>query len=204
MSNARKPANASVAAKSFADIMAAADSGRPTKTVQVCFSTDLHDRYTALDNELAEALEAERQQKERAAAPEGKASGQRMVSHRRSKAVEDEMQALIDDNPHAFYDVKIQAARHSEWVQAKAEHPPISDIRNDSLGVHWDSFLPVAIRMCMVDPEPTDEVLTFLGESMTTGEWDRLGLVAFQLSEGVRETPKSRSLTSIPNGSADG
>ena len=51
------------------------------------------------------------------------------------------------------------------------------------------------------DWSPTEDVLAWLDENLTAGDWERLGMVAWFLNEGTREAPKVDRALSILSGS---
>lgn len=187
----------------FGAVMASAKNARRVAKTRVCFSPDINIKYAELDLALNEALEAEEMAK--------KDRGDKPNTTRRlaptesaSTAIAEQMKTLIDENPEAVYDVKLQALPDDEWMQLRSQHPP-RDGNTDDQGVfNSDTFGKPAVFACLLDPEPTDEVRAFLADRLTHGEWERLTLMAWGLNEGTREVPKLDRALSILNGNAKG
>lgn len=186
----------------FAAVMAAKTNARPTRTITMWMSSDLAQQYGALEEQRKEAEAVEAAQERRAS--DGKQSNRRLVSKSGAKAIGAEQQALIDAHPEAQYEFKLQAAKRSDWLELKANNPPTDGVDEDALGVSFNGATIPALRLCLVDPEPSDDVVAFLENTFTAGEWDRLFIAIWGLNEGTRDFPKSRPATSTRSGSAGG
>lgn len=188
--------------KSFADVMASKDNGRRRVSTQVCFSPDLEARYRALEVDLEEALDSEARTRD----PEsGAAKGRRLGdSSRKSVEIAQEMSDLVDENATAFYDLTFEQQRRHDWLRLRTEHPPRDGRPEDAGAFNAETFGPAAVRLCLIDPEPSDDVFAYLDENLSTGEWERLTMVVWELNEGQRTVPKSRLASSILSGSAAG
>lgn len=181
--------------KSFDDIMAAvekAGGARARATHSICLDAEVARQIADLDAEY-EAAVADEERATEGADGESKKSSRRMNAPSRSEQIASERDAIVDANPDAFYDITVQSARLHEWSELQAEHPPVEGNANDdAIGVHWVDFIPAAVRMCLVDPEPTDKVLAFFEENLTPFEWDRLGMAVLGVNGTRRDRPKSR------------
>jgi hypothetical protein len=183
---------------SFADVMASKNNGRRRATARVCFSPDIETRYRELEAELEDAYSAEQ------ARDPDKPSGRRLAEEPRSVQIAKQMADLIADNAESFYELVFEQARRHDWLQIRTAHPPRDGNVNDGGLFNHETFPPEAIRLCLVDPEPTDETMEFLEENLSNGEWERLSVTVWMLNEGSREAPKSRLASSILNGSGAG
>ena len=186
---------------SFADVMKAADNGRRKGSTTLCFNSDLDREYRELEVELEDAIADEA----RAASDESRSTGRRVAQKPRSHEVAAAMKAVREDNPHAFHDVVLQALPRAEWLALRAKHPPRDSHKDVDGGVfNSETFPPAAVGACLVDPEPSDDVLAWLSENLTSGDWDRLGVLAWALNEGSREATKLDRALSILSGNAAG
>ncbi|HLR84948.1 MAG TPA: hypothetical protein VK059_08355 [Nocardioidaceae bacterium] len=183
---------------SFDDIMRnvqATGGARATSSLTVCFVPAISQQLQELEFELAEAREREQDNRLTRRDPDSDRSSSHRVGDDGPSSVEEleaKRDALIADNEGAFYDLQFQAARRDEWSDLKAMHPPKDDVAEDErMGVHWKSFVPAVVKKCLTDPEPSDKVLDFLAESLTSGEWDRIGVAVIRLNNTVRDRPKS-------------
>lgn len=186
---------------SFADVMASQKNGRKRTKIQVCFSPDLESEYRALEVDLEDAYETEQRQRD----PEtGVTRGRRLgEANLKSREIAQKMSDLVDDNPATFYDLEFEQARRHDWLGLRTQHPPRDGVPADAGAFNSETFGPAAIRLCLVDPEPTDATMAYLDEVLSTGEWERLTMAVWALNEGARQAPKSRLASSILSGSAD-
>lgn len=187
-----------MATKSFADVMASKNNGRRTAMVDVCFSPVIAREFSELAVELEEA-ERVAEAAKRADKPAG---NRRLGASPTSQTIATKMAALVDANPDAFFELKMQALPRAEWIALRNQHAPRDGVDADGGLFNSDTFAPAAVEACLVDPEPTPEALAFLDESLTNGEWERLTLIAWGLNEGSREAPKLDRALSILNGNA--
>ncbi len=188
-----------MATQSFADVMASKNNGRLTATTEVCFSPVLAREFAVLEMKLEDAERDAVQAKK----PDGPASKRRLGAQSASKAIAEEMSALVEANPDAFFEVKVQALPRAEWIALRNQHPPRDGVTADSGIFNSDTFGPPAVSACLVDPEPSAEVLAFLDGNLTNGEWERLTELVWFLNEGAREAPKLDRALSILNGNAN-
>ncbi len=178
--------------KSFADVMASGKNGRRRVTERVFFAAEIAEEYQALSLEYVAA-----KQKEEAAAatrdPEKPDTTKRLAGgDSPSTAILKQMQALVDENSDAYYDVTFEQMRRHDWLQLRTQHGPRDDVEDERL-FNTDTFPPAAVTASMLDPEPTDEVLAFFAENLSNGEWERLANIVWNLNEGVRSVPKAET-----------
>jgi hypothetical protein len=190
----------------FADVMASKKNGRRIVTTRVCFSPDINQRYAELEEQLEEEYAKEQDAKQRSV------TGEVVVNTRKrlvggvvkSQEIAEQMAALIAENRESFYELKFQQATRTAWLALRSQHPPRDGVEEDG-GIFNNTTFPVAaVTLCLVDPEPSGDVIAFLEENIGNGEWDRLALQVWLLNEGARDDPKSDLALSILNGNADG
>jgi hypothetical protein len=180
----------------FADVMASEKNGRRRVTSRVCFSPDLDAEYRQLEAELEEAYAAEQDRK----SSDKPDTTRRLAAEPRSVQIAKQMAQLVDDNADSFYELVFEQARRHDWLQLRTAHPPRDGNSNDGGMFNSETFGPASIRLCMVDPEPTDDTMKFFEENLSNGEWGRLTLTVWALNEGTRDAPKSQLASSILNG----
>lgn len=185
---------------SFADVMKSDKNGRRKQTVTLCFSSDVDSEYRDLEVELDDALSAEAA----ISSSEEKRTNRRVAEKPQSFQIAERMKALREQNADAFYDVVLQALPRAEWLKLRSAHPPRDDEKADAGYFHAENFPPAAVKASMVDPEPTEDVIAWLEENLTSGDWERLALTAWTLNEGSREAPKLDRVSSILSGNANG
>ena len=185
----------------FDQVMQSSKNGRRRVTTRVCFSPDIDEQYRQMEAELQDAYDDE-QRREKSDKPDTT----RRLAGGESKSVEiaKAMADLISENSAAFYEIVFEQARRHDWLSLMTAHPPRDGKAIDNGMFNADTFAPAAVRLCMVDPEPTDDVFAFLEENLSNGEWERLSVTVWSLNEGTRDAPKSRLASSILNGSAAG
>lgn len=188
----------------FADVMASAQNGRRTATTRVCFSPDINQRYAELAVRLEDAIDAERRDARRK--DEQVDTKKRLVAgESESTRIAEQMAALVESNPTAFYEVKLEQATRPDWLALRAQHAPRDGVVADRGAFNADTFPPAAVRLSLVDPEPSDDVMAYLTENLSSGEWERLTGAVWDLNEGARDVPDPKDLMSlIRNGSAAG
>lgn len=190
---------------SFADVMAATSTGRPTQTIRTCLSPTLNPEFAELQARLEDAVADEEAAKFRQSDREG--NGPKRLTDKTKEAlasieIAQKIADLITENPTAFYELKFQAMPRAKWVALRSVHPPVDGPIDTNLNIHFDTFGPAAVTGCLIDPDPTSDVVAFLEEKLSTGEWERLAMLVWNLNEGARDVPKSQLATSILNGTA--
>ena len=172
----------------FAEIMKAESNGRREVSYDLWLSSSLQEQYATL------MAEAEQLRKDATDQPDAENRPKRRVGQkvRTAEDAEAEAKALVEANPTARYKARLRAGTRAEWNALKAEHPPIAGNEVDeAYTVHMASIAEPAVRLCLADPEPTDEVMAFLSDTLTSGEWDRIAIAVVFLNEGNREIPLS-------------
>lgn len=188
----------------FAKVMAASTNGRRRSHTQLCFSSEIVAEFEALGHELNDAIAIE-QVATAPADPDKVNTKKRLVGPEpASKGIAERMAALMTDHPEAFYDLEFEALERAEWLALRDQHPPRDGNPDDQGMYNTATFGPAAIRACLVDPEPSDEVMAFFDAKLSNGEWERLTMLVWSLNEGGREVPKLDLALSILNGSANG
>lgn len=190
-----------MATQSFADVMKSAKNGRQVASTRVCFSPDIARKIYELEVELEDAVRLEDVAK-KSDEPNTKRRLAGSVSE--STRIAGLMSALVDENPDAFFDLKFQALPRAEWTGLRNFHPPRDGVAEDGGLFNSETFGPAAVAACLIEPKPDDDVLAFLDDSLTSGEWERLTLIVWGLNEGSREAPKLDRALSILNGNANG
>lgn len=185
---------------SFDDVMKAADNGPRTDSVTLCFNSDLDREYRELEVELVDAERAEA----RAAGEDGK-TNRRVAEKPRSHQIAARIAAIREEHPTAFYEFVLRALPKPEWLKLRSDHPPRDSHKDEDAGMfNSDTFPQAAVEACLVDPEPTLERLEWLTANLTTGDWNRLSILAWSLNEGTREAPKAERALAILSGNATG
>jgi hypothetical protein len=184
---------------SFADVMKSEKNGRRRDSVTLCFNSDLDQQYRELEVKLEDAIADEA----RVAGDEDRRSGRRVAEKPLSHQLAAQVAALREDNPEAFHEFVLQALPRSEWVALRAKHAPRDSHKDEDGGAfNSETFPPAAVRASLVDPEPTEDVIAWLDENLTSGDWNRLGILCWALNEGTREAPKAGLALSILSGNA--
>ena len=178
--------------KSFADVMKSEKNGRRRVTELVCFSVDIATEYQALSLEFVEAKRQE-DKHQQAPDPDKPTSGRRLAQKPKSVEILQQMQALVDDNSAAFYEVVFEQLPRADWLKLRAAHPPRDSHADDRGLFNAESFPLPAIVASMVDPEPTDEVVAYFESTLSNGETERLANLIWNLNEGVRSIPKGEA-----------
>lgn len=184
---------------SFDDVMKSDKNGRRRESVTLCFNSDLDREYRELEVELEDAIATEA----RVASDDGARSPRRVAEKPRSHTLAQQMADLRNDNPESFHEFVVQALPRAEWVALRAKHPPRDSHKDEDGGAfNSDTFPPAAVRASLVEPEPTEDVLAWLDENLTSGDWNALGILCWALNEGTREAPKADRVSSILSGNA--
>jgi hypothetical protein len=184
---------------SFADVMSAKQNGRRTATTRVCFSPDLNQQYAELAEGLEEAIDLE--QAARLGDPDKVNTKKRLVGNEpASTQIARKMADLIEQNPTAFYELKLEQLTRSDWMSLRTQHSPRDGVDADRGLYNADTFPPAALAASLVDPEPSEDVLRFFDENLSAGEWYRLVSHIWALNEGAREVPDPKVLSSILSG----
>jgi hypothetical protein len=181
-----------MAAQSFDAVMASSKNGPRKDHLWVCFSDEISAQYTALEDRLTDA--AAREEKRRQPRdPDTVDTSRRLAGDEEpeSETLAKEMAALIEANRDAFYEVTVTSLPRVKWRQLRSAHPPRDNQVEDGGLFNSETFPPEAVRACMVDPEPTDEVLAYFEENLTNGDWERLAIRIWALNESGRNLPKA-------------
>lgn len=182
---------------SFADVMASPSNGRRTATTRVCFSPDINQQYAELAVRLEDALESEQRTPRHPDDKKVDTTRRLVATEPESTKIAQQMADLVENNPTAFYEVKLEQATRPEWLALRAQHAPRDGVVADRGAFNADTFPPAAVRLSLVDPEPTDEVMAFLTANLSSGEWERLTGAVWDLNEGAREVPDPKALMSL-------
>jgi hypothetical protein len=184
---------------SFDDVMKADSNGPRTGSVTLCFNSDLDTEYRDLEVRLRDAIADEA----RVAGDDERRSNRRVAEKPLSVQIAAQMKAIREDNPQAFYEVVCKALPRAEWMKLRGQHPPRDSHKDiDGDAFNSDTFPPAAAAACMVDPDPTEDVLSWLEENLTAGDWNTLAILCYGLNEGTREAPKADLALSILAGNA--
>lgn len=178
-------------AKSFADVMSNKSNGRRRSKVLVCFSPDLAEEYQAL---LIEAGAAQREEDRRRA--DGKPVTRRAADDPESTKKYKAAGELVRLHEDAFHEFELEQLRREDWLRLRAAHAPRDKSEEDEGRYNRETFPRAAVTAALLDPEPTDEVLAYLDENLSSGEWNRLGAEVWNLNEGMRHLPKAPELLS--------
>ena len=178
--------------KSFADVIASEKNGRRKVTHTLILSPDLNEEHARLNEELLDALGAEKRDRDG-----DTPSSRRLATKPRSTEIAEKMANLIEDNPDSCYDVVLEQARRSDWLKLRTEHPPREKVPMDGGLFNYETFPPAAVALCLLDPEPTPEVMQYLEDNLSNGEWEQLAMKVWTLNEGARDVPKSALASSI-------
>lgn len=179
--------------KSFADVMASKSNGRRRTTETVCFSPDLAEEYRA---HLIAAAASKSESDRRGRDPESTET-RRSADMPKWQTELQKAAALVEDNPDSFYDVVLEQMRRHDWLRLRTAHMPRDGHKEDEDRYNVASFPPAALAASMVDPEPTDDVISYFEDNLSSGEWNRLAVVIWNLNEGTRSVPKADQLSSI-------
>lgn len=186
--------------KSFADVMASDKVGPSRVTEWVCFSPTLSAEWSALQLEYVQEKENE-QARAAVRDPEKPTPSGRLADKSKSVKILQKMETLLNDNDDVFYEVVFERADPKEWARLKIAHPPRDEVAADAGLYNVESFGQPAVALCMVDPEPDPEKLAFFQNTLTSGEWQRLARIVWNLNEGVRSVPKVEWISLLLGGS---
>lgn len=159
-------------------------------------SGDYEPRKQELERQITEATEAERHARaggtvarfgQASTLPELTAECDRLTA---------EYDALMGQaREEGFVRIMLRAAGRP-WRQLKDEHPPRADNEVDeALGVNRATFFEKAVRLCIAEPEVTDEQYDEFVEGLSAAQWDRVASTAWQVNEGETAIPKSSAVS---------
>jgi len=98
---------------------------------------------------------------------------------------------------HGIVKVRLRSAGR-KWRQLKDEHPARPDNEDDeALGVNRRTFFEPAVKLCIVDPEFTDEQYDEMVDALSSAQWDRLSSVAWIINEGEVNIPKLSAVSAL-------
>lgn len=164
---------------SFKERLAAAKL--PERSLQVCLRGDLAAEFDDLERKLRDARNAE-------------TSGRKRVGTKsESLQYVEQIEAVRAQMAAEMVDVRIRALPRNEWVALCKEHPPREDNDGDrAMGGNLETLMPVAIRRCIVEPEMDDADWEQFQAVLSSGDFDRLLNVTFDVNRSGVDVPKSR------------
>ncbi len=177
--------------KTFDEVMASQKRGRRRDTYEMFLSPDANSEYRALEEELVTVIN----RRDRAN-PEA-ANYRRAGDDDKATEIAEKMAAIRETNDELVYVLQLEQARRADWLKLRAEHPPRDGVAFDGGLFNYETFPPAALRLCLLEPEPTDEVMEFLEELLSNGEWEAISMKIWTLNEGARSVPKSVLASSI-------
>lgn len=183
---------------SFADVMKNEANGRRRESVTLCFNSEIDRTYRELEVELRDALAAESRPSD-----DDRRPNRRAAEKNPSYYIAEKMAALREEHAAAFHEFVCEAKPRAEWLALRSAHSPRDGHPEDGGVFNSDTFPPAAVAACLVDPEPTPDVIGWLEENLTSGDWDALGVLCWAINEGNREAPKAERVSSILAGTAN-
>jgi hypothetical protein len=162
----------------------------PERSVQLCLRGDLVAQHEDLERRLEDL------QRSPGDSLAGSGAG----------AIADRVQALEVEMRDSTVTFTFRAMPRPKWRQLVAEHPPREGKDLDGqLGYNPDSFYPVIIRACVVEPDATDEEWTeLLDERLSDNQFAQLAAAAFAVNEGDVNVPFSSVASSVRRSTAGG
>lgn len=167
------------------------EAKRPERTVRLCLRGDLQvawDEAKATFDRLSE---------------EGLA-GRLTDGSARRKAAE-AMAAIEEQMRGATVEFRLRALPRQQWRALMAEHPFRTGedgkvLPADAMGVNSETFFDALIRVCVVNPELSDDEWTRLDEVLSDRQFDELANAAWGINRHAVDIPfssaASRTLTS--------
>lgn len=157
---------------------------KPRETVVELFSGDFEPRMQELQRKMAEAAERESATK-RFGAPKSEAM-----------QLAQEYDALLEQARAEGVVRLLLRAAGRRWRQLKDEHPPRKDNDEDEVaGINRASFFEPAVKLCIVNPEFTDEQYDEFVENLSSASWHRVSMAAWTVNEGEVTIPKSSAVS---------
>lgn len=108
--------------------------------------------------------------------------------------------------------VTLQAMPFAKWETLNRAHPPIlrdaaltggegkprQYIAEDALGVHAETFFPIAVRECLIVPSvKADDDWEYFTGKVHDGEWGRICIRAWNLNGRSLDVPKSLTTSGV-------
>jgi hypothetical protein len=161
------------------DIGALIDGAQlPRRTVDLCLRGDLQEEFEDLERQLQE---------------ENSRARTSLADGGRAREIAEAMEALREQMVASTVVFRLQALPRGEFRDLVAQHPPRDGNKIDHAnGYNVDTFEPVMIRTCLLEPELTDEQWDRLvNKALTTNQWINLAAVAGALNFRRVEIPFS-------------
>lgn len=175
----------------FATLLAAAKL--PEKTVVVCLRGDLVAEHEELERQLEQA--------------DNKASDS--LAGNGAAEIAERIEALQDEMRASSYSFRLRALSGPAYRSFTADYP----IRREEdgtakredlhFGFNMDTGFEPLTRLCLVDPEPTDDVWARLMDTLTDRQFDDIAMAAFTLNRGEIDIPFSRAASRLRRPSGD-
>jgi hypothetical protein len=167
------------------------EAQRPERTVRLCLRGDLQ---VAWDEAKAEfdRLSADN------------LAGRLTDGAARRKAAE-AMAAVETQMRDATVEFRLRALPRQQWRKLMAEHPYRTGedgkvLTADAMGVNSETFFDALIRVCVVDPQLSDDEWSRLDEVLSDRQFDELANAAWGINRNTVDVPfssaASRTLTS--------
>lgn len=159
----------------------AEDTGLPERNVPICLAGKLQADYELAERELAEAEEAP---------ADSLAGNGSTVIARRIEELREQMKAKT-------IDFRLRALPRKKWRKLKAEHPPRKDeegavhAEDKWTGVNTETFFPLAIRACLIDPDLDESDWEVLDAKLTFNQYDTLSAAVWVLNATEVDVPFS-------------
>jgi hypothetical protein len=150
----------------------------PERSLQVCLRGDLAAEFDDLERQLKDARQD---------------GTRRLAAKSESAEIVEKMAALQDQMRAELVTLRIRALPRSEWQALVRQHPPRDGEEADKiLGANLTALMEEAIPRCVVEPEmDTDDWATF-NDVLSSGDYDRLLNVVFDVNRSGADIPKSR------------
>lgn len=159
----------------------------PERSLRVNLRGDLRAEWDELERQLAEARSAEQGGRRRLSSP---ASGASEIVER--------MSALEDEMAGAWLDLRVRALPRREWQALVRSHPPKPDHEGDeAMGVDLEGLMAEAIPRCVADPEMDAEDWDALDTHLSSGDYDRLLNIVWEINRSGVDVPKSRLVSLV-------
>lgn len=167
----------------FDDLLSAARL--PEKSVPICLRGDLQVEFEQLEQELADAQEADARNDSLAGGGQARKVAERMEA----------LSAEMREHTHPFV---LRALSSREWRELVDEHPPRKNDDADALlGANSATFPHAMLAACCIDPVMTVEQVAQLTEKITDGQALTLFGCGMELNRGSVDVPKSAAASAL-------
>lgn len=156
----------------------------PEHEVQIVMRADLAARYERLEEQLADAEEAD--------AVHGS-----LASGAVPRRVAEEMEALRQQMQDSVQVFLFRGLGQRAYSDLAAKHPPRKDHTPPEDDVNWNTFPAALIQAACASPKISDEQIKTLEDTVTNRQWDLLFAGAYAVNKMTVDVPKSGRASAI-------